>query len=125
MKKIILSLVAFFVIQFASFADQQAWLSKADADKAAAFIESYKKVALYCGCCENLSMEIIKVKGVEVRHTGTDNFYEVYVMHTDKGELKSAPVDLAYVWVKTKGVGLQTVAKALGLEHDPCKTPDW
>jgi hypothetical protein len=71
MKKLILSLVTLFVIHAASFADQLAWLSKADADRAAAYIEGCKKLALYCGCCDNLSMEIIKVKGVEVKFTGT------------------------------------------------------
>jgi hypothetical protein len=45
-------------------------------------------------------------------------------MHADHGELKSAPVDLAYVWVKTKA-GLQTIGQVLGLQHDPCKAPNW
>jgi hypothetical protein len=125
MKKIVLSLITLFVIHSASFADQLAWLSKADADRAATFIEGCKKVALFCGCCDNQEMEVIKVKGVEVKYTGTEQYYEVYVMYSYQGELKSAPVDLAYIWVKTKGVGLQTVGKALGLEHDPCKTPAW
>ncbi|MBI3134008.1 MAG: hypothetical protein HYZ14_04960 [Bacteroidetes bacterium] len=125
MKKFILSVITLFLVQSVSLADQLAYLSKADADRAAAFIENAKKVALFCGCCDNTEMEVIKVKGVEVKFTGYEQFYEVYVMYSYQGELKSTPVDLAYVWVKTKGVGLQTVGQALGLAHDPCKTPAW
>jgi hypothetical protein len=124
MKKLAVSFIAFFVISSASFADQLAYLSKADADRAAAYIEGVKKLALYCGCCDNQVMEVIKVKGTEVKFTGYEQYYEVYVMYSYQGELKSVPLDLAYVWVKIKGE-VQTVGKALGLEHDPCKTPDW
>lgn len=125
MKKLIFSLITLFILQVAAFADQLAYLSKADADRAAALIEKSKKVALFCGCCDNQEMEVIKVKGVEVKFTGYEQYYEVYVMYSYQGELKSTPVDLAYIWIKTKGVGVQTVGKALGLEHDPCKSPNW
>jgi len=125
MKKSLLILTTLFVFQFFSFADQLAYLSKTDADRAATLLESTKKVALFCGCCDNQEVEVIKVKGVEVKYTGYEQYYEVFVMYSYQGELKSVPVDLAYIWIKTKGVGLQTVGKALGLEHDPCKTPDW
>ena len=108
----------------ASFADQLAYLSKADADRGAEYIEKAKKIVFFCGCCDNQEIEKIKVKGVEVKFTGTEQYYEIYVFYSYQGETKSVPVDLAYVWVKVKGT-IQTVGKALGLEHDPCKTPSW
>ncbi|MBK9191410.1 MAG: hypothetical protein IPM77_07785 [Crocinitomicaceae bacterium] len=82
MKKSILVFVAVFAIQFFSFADQLAYLSKADADRAAALLENTKKVALYCGCCDNQELEVIKVKGVEVKYTGYEQYYEVFVMYS-------------------------------------------
>lgn len=124
MKRILIFFSAFLFISQTSFADQLAYLSKADADRAASYIESVKKLALYCGCCDNQVSEVIKVKGAEVKFTGYEAFYEVFVMYSYQGELKSVPLDLAYAWVKIKGK-VQTIASVLGLEHDPCKTPDW
>jgi hypothetical protein len=125
MKKIILSLFTLFVFHSAALADQLAYLSKADADRAAAFLEKQKKVGFFCGCCDDNEIEAVKISGVEVKYTGYEQYYEVFIMYKFKGEQKSVAVDLAYLWVKTKGVGLQTVGKALGLEHDPCNTPNW
>lgn len=124
MKNIVFTLLTSCIVSTTLFADQLAYLSKADADRAAAFIDGVKKLAIYCGCCDNQEMEVVKVKGTEVKFTGYEQFYEVYVMYSYQGELKSVPVDLAYVWVKVKGQ-LQTVGQVLGLEHDPCKTPNW
>ena len=80
---------------------------------------------MYCGCCDNDVLEAVKISGVEVKYTGYEQYYEVFITYKSKGELRSVAVDLAYLWVKTKGVGLQTVGTALGLEHDPCNTPNW
>lgn len=88
-------LILFF--SFSLFADQLAYLSKTDADRAATLLESTKKVALFCGCCDNQEVEVIKVKGVEVKYTGYEQYYEVFVMYSYQGELKSVPVDLAYI----------------------------
>ncbi len=125
MKKIILFLFTLFIFHFTGLADQLAYLSKTDAARAAALLEKQKKVAIYCGCCDNSELEAVKISGVEVKYTGYEQYYEVYILYKYKGELKSEAVDLAYLWIKTKGVGVQTVGKALGLEHDPCKTPNW
>lgn len=120
--------IAFFFLTVlfssVSLADQLAYLSKSDAERAASFIQNSKKIGFYCGCCDNQILKVIKVRGVEVKHTGYEDYYEVFVTYRDHKEDKSTPVDLAYVWIKLNGV-LQTVGKALGLEHDPCKTPVW
>lgn len=122
MKKLILTAVIGCLFSTLSFADQLAYLTKDDANRGAAFIEKTKKIAFFCGCCDNQEPEKIKVKGVEVKFTGYEEWYEIHVFYDYHGELKSVPVDLAYVWVKIKGK-IQTVGQALGLEHDPCKTP--
>jgi hypothetical protein len=125
MKKIILSLFTLFVFHFAGLADQLAYLSKADADRAANFLEKQKTVGIYCGCCDNDVLEAVEISGVEVKYTGYEQYYEVYIKYKSNDELKTVAVDLAYLWVNTKGIGIQTVGKALGLEHDPCNTPNW
>lgn len=124
MKKGILLLVVTSFLYTISFADQLAYLSKKDADRGAEFIEKIKKIALFCGCCDNAEVEKIKVKGAEVKFTGYEDYYEIHILYMYHGETKSTPVDLAYVWVNMKGK-IQTVGQALGLEHDPCKTPSW
>lgn len=125
MKKLFSLLILIFGIGiYHANADQLAYLSKADADRGAALLESCKKIALFCGCCDNQEMEIIKPKGIEVRYTNYEQYYEIYVMYSYKGEIKSIPLDLAYVWIKVKGE-LHTVGTALGLEHDFCKKPNW
>lgn len=123
MKTKFFTLLLLLVFAPISKADQLAYLSKADAEKGAALIEQYKKVILFCGCCDNSAIEKIKIQSVEVKHTGYENYYEITVSYVDHGELKSVPLDLAYVWVKTKKEGVQTIGALLGLEHDPCKTP--
>jgi hypothetical protein len=125
MKKIILSLFTLLVFHFAGLADQLAYLSKADADRAANFLEKQKTVGIYCGCCDNDVLEAVEISGVEVKYTGYEQYYEVYIKYKSNDELKTVAVDLAYLWVNTKGIGIQTVGKALGLEHDPCNTPNW
>jgi hypothetical protein len=125
MKKIILSLFTLLVFHFAGLADQLAYLSKADADRAANFLEKQKTVGIYCGCCDNDVLEAVEISGVEVKYTGYEQYYEVYIKYKSNDEFKTVAVDLAYLWVNTKGIGIQTVGKALGLEHDPCNTPNW
>jgi len=122
MKKGFLILFATCFLFTASFADQLAYLSKADADRAAEYIEKTKKIIFYCGCCDKAETEKIKVQGVEVKFTGYEQFYEVHVFYQYQKEIKSVAVDLAYVWVNIKGK-IQTVGQVLGLAHNPCKTP--
>jgi len=123
MKKIAV-IVLILVMSPNLFADQLAYLSKKDADRGAEVIERAKKIGLFCGCCDNDKNKIVKISGVEVKHTGYENYFEIFVMYKEHGENKSVPVDLAYVWIKSKGK-IQTVGQVLGLQHDPCKTPVW
>ncbi|MGV6861534.1 MAG: hypothetical protein ACWA41_07165 [Putridiphycobacter sp.] len=103
-------------------ADQLAYISKADAEKAVAYLQKNKKVILFCGCCSGVDAEKVKVTAVEARYTNYENYYEVYITYKDKAnkkEPKTVPVDLAYLWVKHNGI-VQTLGKVLDLDHDPC-----
>lgn len=124
MKNFILFTLFIGTLSINSYADQLAYLSKKDAERGAEIIEGAKKIAFFCGCCDNQEKEVIKVKGVEIKFTGYEQYYEIYVMYSYQGELKSVPVDLAYVWVKQHGE-VKTIGQILGLEHDPCKKPNW
>lgn len=124
MKKILT--ILFLAVSTLSFADQLAYISKADADRAVAKLEKMKTVYLFCGCCsliEPVKVQPIKVYAVA---TGYEEYWEVYVQYLDSdGITRDVPLDLAYVW--KKGLfGSKTIGKLLGLEHDYCvKLRDW
>ncbi len=124
MKTALLSL--FIAISSLTYADQLAYISKADADRAVAKIEKMKTIYLFCGCCS--LVEPIEVKPIKVytKHTGYEEYWEVYVQYLDEdGITRDEPLDLAYVWKK----GLfkyKTIGQVLGLNHDTCTyIKDW
>jgi hypothetical protein len=119
MKKLILGLLLILGVNNL-YADQLAYISKKDANRAVELITKAKKVIDYCGCCTGISPLKVKVTGVEARFTDYEEYYEVYITYKDENKaFKTVPVDLAYLWVKIKGE-VQTVGKVLGLEHDSC-----
>jgi len=106
-----------------SFADDLRWISKVNAQRAADFFKQIKEVTLYCGCCDGDVAQEVEVLGAEVKFTGHQQFYEVYVTYDYRGETKTVAVDLAYVWVKT-AEGFKTVGEVLEIEHYPCDPPN-
>lgn len=119
-------LTLFIAISSLTYADQLAYITKADADRAVEKIEKMKSIYLFCGCC---SLEApVKVEPVKVyaKHTGYEEYWEVYVQYVDKdGVTRDEPLDLAYVWKK----GLfkyKTIGQLLDLDHDTCTyIKDW
>jgi hypothetical protein len=125
MKKIILFL-SIIISSHQLFADQLAYLSKQEAEKAVAYLLKHKKVINFCGCCNEAIPLKVKVINAEARYTNYENYYEVYITYKDKNnQSKSIPVDLAYLWTKYKG-NVVTIGEVLHLEHDPCvDTINW
>jgi hypothetical protein len=78
-----------------SWADQAAWISKKDAEAAAARIKSGDEVREYCKPCGDKGYGVIKVTRVEVAHTGEGDYYEV--------RLNGKGIDLAYVYIRSGG----------------------
>lgn len=124
MKTVLLTL--FIAISSLTYADQLAYISKADADRAVAKIEKMKTIYLFCGCCS--LVEPVKVQPIKVyaKHTGYEEYWEVYVQYLDEdGITRDEPLDLAYVWKK----GLfkyKTIGQVLDLDHDTCTyIKDW
>jgi hypothetical protein len=124
MKKLLT--ILFVAISMASFADQLAYISKADADRAVAKIQKMKAIYLFCGCCSLEEPEKVKPIKVYAQFTNYEQYWEVYIQYLDKdGITRDIPLDLAYVW--KKGLfGSKTIGAILGLEHDYCVKPkDW
>ncbi len=124
MKKVLT--ILFLAVSTMSFADQLAYISKTDADRAVVKLEKMKTIHLFCGCCsleKPVKVQLIKVYAVA---TGHEEYWEVYIEYLDEdGITRNTPIDLAYVW--KKGLfGSKTIGKLLGLEHDYCNRPkDW
>ncbi len=122
MKQTILILAILFLSLGTLFADQLAYISKSDAEKAAKLITG-KNVVLFCGCCDGDTPQKVKVLKAEVQFTNYENYYEVYITFKNAaGDIVTEPIDLAYVWMLKKKK-LQTIGKFLGLEHDFCMEP--
>jgi hypothetical protein len=121
MKKIVL-LFFFLGIFSSTFADQLAYISKEDAEKAVEFIRKQKSIILFCGCCDNDKPIMIKPVNVYAKYTNFENFYEVVVEYKNKeGLISTTELDLAYTWYKKKKK-IETVGQKLNLKHDFCKT---
>ncbi len=109
-------------------ADQLAYLSKADAERAAAYIETQRLMVSYCSLCNQEPVELWHVQEVKAAHTGYQNYYQVvvrarriltsthvynegeyvepvefdYVGHPDSA-LEELELDLAYVYSPSGG----------------------
>lgn len=107
-----------------AYADQLAYISKENAEEAAAYLLKKKTVYLFCGCCvmqEPLKAKIVEAKAV---YTGYENYWEVEVVWLgEDGERRTERLDLAYVW-KKQLFGYKTLGTILGLEHDYCVKPN-
>ena len=95
------------VLAVPALADQQAWVSRADADRAAVLLPPGSTVRLYCLPCEDESWTEVEVARVEVEYTGSGDYWEVLV--NDQG------IDLAYAYVELDGQW-EDLALLLGLE---------
>jgi uncharacterized protein YecT (DUF1311 family) len=88
-------------------ADQQAWVSRRDADRAAALMQVGTSIRLFCAPCDDPAPTTVRIARVEVKSTGTGDLWEV--------EVNGQPVDLAYTYVERDG-RWQDLALLLGLE---------
>lgn len=115
-----LLLVFFWGSVLSAKADQLAYLSESDAQKAAERILQFETVYLYCGCCDDDSPRVVQVENVRIRKTDYEEYYEVVLVYTENGLEKEEGVDLAYTWIRKKGK-FKTIGSLLRLDHDPCK----
>jgi hypothetical protein len=118
-----LILIIFLFIVGVVQADQLAWITEAQARKAAEFLRKQESILLFCGCCEQHDAQIIQVVEIGFEVTPGGEYFEVFVVGVDaKGKEVKIPLDLAYVYFKKKKKAVN-VGKYLGFDCDVCTKP--
>lgn len=118
-------LVLFVSIGTLAYSDQLAYISKSQAEEAAAYLNEGRTVYLFCGCCAMQKPQKVEVIKAVAVHTGYENYWEVEIVWRKPGSDKShtRKIDLAYVWTKNL-FGYKTLGKRLKLDHDYCVKPN-
>ncbi len=118
--KSILILVFVFAFNLFSKADQLAYITKAQADKAVKFLQDKDELILWCACCNNDKKQKITVNQVYSEFVNYQHYFQVILEGKDEsGKKVRIELDLAYVHFK-KGKKAQCVGKALKFKCDPC-----
>lgn len=107
MRHFIFILAAVFGGVPALYADQQQWVGKDAADRAAELMPLDTEIRHFCEPCDDPSWTPETVSSIEVRPTGSDDTYEVLV--------NGNSIDLAYVYIEHEGQWVN-LATHLGLE---------
>lgn len=108
LRKITALLCLSLMLSIAAFADQAAYVTRAQAEKAAAFLKKQKQIRHYCAPCDDKGDKTEDVAGVEAAAAGYQDFWEVKV--------NGAGIDLAYVYFQTKDGKWKNVAKELDIK---------
>lgn len=147
MKKYVYLLFVFAVslFHFSVYADQLAYNSREECEKAVKKLSKGSIVISYCSFCKDEYVEIWQVQKAEVTYTGHQEFYEVQIFYKklfrskkafDKGKYKEpieyeevfaqnddksdlydrSGVDLAYIYTKETGNVFRCLGKQLSLE---------
>jgi len=106
-KAIFLS-IAITMLVIAAYADQAAYITQAQAEKAAAFLKDKTQIRHYCAPCDDKGDRVEVVASVEAATAGYQQYWEVKV----NGE----GIDLAYVYFETKDGKWKNLAKELHIK---------
>lgn len=110
MKKLSITLIIFTLIIFFMItgveADQAAWVSKTDADRAVQMIDPGIELRQFCQPCGDSSWTSINVNKIEIRNT-SDKYFQVFI--------NNQGIDLAYYYIKKNGKW-RNIAIFLGLD---------
>ena len=107
LKAAILS-TAIVLLSIAVYADQAAYITQAQAEKAAAFLKDKKQIRHYCAPCDDKGDRVEEISTVEAVPAGYQQYWEVKV----NGE----GVDLAYVYFLNKDGKWKNLAKELDIK---------
>ena len=119
-KKAMLLIVAWMCLLFAAKADQLAFVPEKDARAAVELLQTQPYVLLHCGCCDDDTLQYVKIRSVSCHPAGYKQYFQVFVEGVDaNGNPVFEGIDLAYAYIR-KGKTALCVGKALHLDCDPC-----
>lgn len=107
MKKIV-GVLMLLILPLIALADQAAYVTKEQAQKAAALLKNQKQIKHYCAPCEDKSVRTEDLQEVEAGAAGYENYWEV--------KINGEGVDLAYIYFQTKDGKWKNVAIELDIE---------
>ncbi len=107
MKKLMAAFLL-LILSVTTFADQAAYITKAEADRAVALLKTQKQIKHFCAPCDDKTIRLEDIQTVVAAPTGYQNTWEVKV----NGE----GIDLAYVYFQTKKSKWKNVAKELDIK---------
>jgi hypothetical protein len=112
MKKLIIAIISLSLFSAIALADQAAYITQAQAQKAAAFLRDKKQIRHYCNPCDDKGDRVEDISTVEaVAVEGSKPYWEVLV--NGKG------IDLAYVYYQEKEGGeWKNLAKKMKIKVD-------
>ena len=112
MKKLIISLFILAIATISILADQAAYITQEQAQKAAAFLKDKKQIRHYCNPCDDKGDRVEDISTVEaVAVADSKPYWEVLV--NGKG------IDLAYVYYKDEDGGeWKNLAKKMKIKVD-------
>jgi hypothetical protein len=114
-KLALLSMLAISLFAIDISADQAAYITRAEADKAAAFLKDKKQIRHSCAPCDDKGDRVEDIAAVKAVKVDYQNYWEVQI--NGKG------IDLAYVYFRTKSGKWKNLAKELDIKvHDVPKT---
>jgi hypothetical protein len=109
--KLTLFAILLTIFTATAFADQAAYITKAQAEKAAAFLKDKKQIRHYCAPCDDKGDKVEDISTVEaVAVTDSKPHWEVKV--NGKG------IDLAYVYFQDKKGKWKNLAKEMKVKVD-------
>ena len=108
--KLTLLAILLAILTTTAFADQAAYITKAQAEKAAAFLKDKKQIRHFCAPCDDKGDKVEDITKVEAVMVDYKDFWEVRV--------NGVGIDLAYVYFQTKKGRWKNLAKELDVEVD-------
>ena len=106
--RLILLAAVLAAVTVSTFADQAAYITQAEAGKAAAFLEDKKQIRHYCAPCDDKGDRVEDVTTVEAVKVDYQHYWEVQV--------NGRGIDLAYVYFQTKDGKWKNLAKELDIK---------
>ncbi len=91
-----------------AFADQAAYITKNQAERAVALLKEKTQIKHYCAPCDDKSIRTEEIQTIEAAPAGYEDFWEV--------KINGEGIDLAYVYFKDKKGKWKNVAKELKIK---------